>query len=166
MHLSRPIGLDLEPSNWRGGIACVAHPGYYRPSGPSGIFALLAHPKALYRDAVTRLKRGGPPGAWEDNKSSLAFVPPKLRKTYVHGAVWIGWSKELFSMCRELSVRTEDDTARGVMAQWHDESHLNWYFANHQLSLLPQSYSCVEGWWQTRNVSSSIVSVQKGDGYR
>lgn len=80
-------------------------------------------------------------GDWESNKQSMSFVPPRLRKPYVHGAFWGGSKSEVLEMCRTLSGRTEIDYARGIVAQWHDESHLNWFFCVEGGRLLIKSAS-------------------------
>ncbi len=166
MQIVRTIGRDLKPQAWHSGLAFAAHPGYFRPSGLGGAATRLMHARSLASDIRSRLLVGAPPGAWETRPESQAFVPSAERRTYVHGAVWMGLTDPLLTMCQILAARTNLDREAGIMATWHDESHLNWYYANHSISLLPQGYSCVDGWWQTRGIPAAVVSVQKEDGFR
>jgi hypothetical protein len=69
-------------------------------------------------------------GDWEGRVTSSAFVEKKRRMTYVHGAVWGGRKEEFISACEVLAAQTRLDSNQGLVAKWHDESHLNRLFAN------------------------------------
>lgn len=166
MQVVRPFGDELAPDSWIEGIALAQHPGYRRRPGATGALTRLRHPRALASDLRTWIKHRTPPGAWESDPSSTAFVAPPERETYVHGAVWMGRSEPILEMCRLLAQRTSVDKRNSIMATWHDESHLNWFYAVRRPSLLDTSYSCVNGWWQVADVSPRILSVQKSEGFR
>ena len=83
-------------------ITFVSHPGFWRPG---------------------EVMSGS--GTWEDDESSLAFVPLPDRKTYVCGGVWFGPNSKIIQMCTLLKSRVEIDLKNRVIALWHDESHLN-----------------------------------------
>jgi hypothetical protein len=100
-------------------------------------------------------------GAWETNKKSLAYTPRKLRKTYVHGAIWFGKRDAFIHMCGILSKRTQLDLERSVIAKWHDESHLNWYVANHKVTVLDNRFSGVKHYKHLKGLPAYITSVDK-----
>lgn len=83
---------------------------------------------------------------FEVDISSEAFVPEELRKLYVQGCFFGGKSLPFRYLARTLRDRVERDLASGEVAVWHDESHLNWFFAHHPFSALPPSYAHPEGW--------------------
>ncbi|BDQ00535.1 hypothetical protein [Aquiluna sp. KACHI24] len=122
-------------------IVLARHPGYELPiirpsrkSWPSRILSVIA---ILIRANTGYFALGD----WECRESSTAFVPRKSRKSYVHGAVWLGPSMELREMCSLLAERTSEDLRNGIIAIWHDESHLNWYAANFKPVLADLGFS-------------------------
>lgn len=64
---------------------------------------------------------------YDRNPASLAYVPEGEGSTYVCGGVNGGTSAAYLALAEELDRRIRDDLARGVVATWHDESHLNRY---------------------------------------
>jgi hypothetical protein len=102
-------------------------------------------------------------GTWEDKQASLAYVPNFARRTYVHGAVWLGPAGPFLEMCKTLAARTRQDLEKGIIALWHDESHLNWYLANFpdRCELLPKHFSAwQDGLWYEPS-ESWVMSVDK-----
>ena len=99
-------------------------------------------------------------GDWEDNRDSLSFVPPNHRKPYVHGAFWGGTKSEVLNMCKSLALRTDIDYARGLIARYHDESHLNWYFSVVGGELFPNSASY---WVQNSSLQRDKAFVESLD---
>lgn len=126
---------DIEKSLGVKGVAVISHPGYYRPSGMKKLKFYMKNCKYLARDFKTKAKFGGL-GTWERNKLSRAFIPRSLRKSYVCGGVWLGKNAEILNLCKILSSRISEDLGQNIVAVFHDESHLNWYQANNNLSLL------------------------------
>ena len=106
----------------------VRHPGYYR--APGRMIAYLRHPRRLVGDLVNWARFGGkfPGGAWENNRSSSACVPRRLRRRYICGGVWFGMRREFEALVNELALMMRSDLERGVHAKWHDESFLNWFY--------------------------------------
>jgi histo-blood group ABO system transferase len=84
---------------------------------------------------------------YETNKVSKAFVAPEQGTTYYAGGFNGGSKAEYLQMCKVLSENIADDYRRGVIAVWHDESHLNRYFIDNPptVSLSP-SYCYPESW--------------------
>lgn len=106
---------EFLPVNDEMGMAFVKHPGYY------------------YSKIIdTPLER---------SKRSLAYVPYNCGTDYVIGAMFAGKTKDFLRMCSILNDRINSDLAKGVIAKWHDESHLNRYIINQKnYKLLSASY--------------------------
>jgi FtsZ-binding cell division protein ZapB len=83
---------------------------------------------------------------FEVDISSEAFVPEQLRKLYVQGCFFGGKSLPFRYLARSLRDHVERDLGAGEVAVWHDESHLNWFFAHHPFNALSPSYAHPEGW--------------------
>jgi histo-blood group ABO system transferase len=84
---------------------------------------------------------------YETNPSSTAFVAPTEGTTYYAGGFNGGTKVEYLRMCKVLSDRIAQDYQKGLIAVWHDESHLNRYMIDNPptLSLSP-SYCFPESW--------------------
>lgn len=82
-------------------LMCVAHPGFY---GLSNYYF-----------------------NYDRNKKSLAYVPYGEGKYYIQGCFLGGRPDSFFAMCEKLSGNIHTDDEHGVIAEWHDESHLNRY---------------------------------------
>ena len=154
----------IQPHDWDAGMAFVQHPGFFRNKGARGILDLLANPKLLgpsLRSVVTRSKGLG---SWENSKSSTAYLPPGMRRSYVHGAIWFGKRDSFLTMCSVLSENIRKDLESGFVAIWHDESHLNWYFASNGGSILGNELSGVARFRHLRGIESRILTVEKSIG--
>lgn len=68
-------------------------------------------------------RRGDP----ETNPRSLAFVSIFEKMQYFAGGFNGGSSSEYLKMASKLSNNIQKDEDDGIMAKWHDESHLNRY---------------------------------------
>lgn len=93
-----PIHEDILPSK---GLIVVKHPGYY-----------LADPKEF---------------TYERNPKSLACINDGEGEIYVFGAANGGKSEDYIKMYQELKRRVDEDEKNGIIAIYHDESHLNRY---------------------------------------
>ena len=153
--------LNPDPAEWQGGIALVRHPGYRRPSLSKLPKLYLGARHMLIWDLKRWLRLGGL-GDWEVSKNSLAYVPRKQRQTYVCGGTWMGLREPLGVMIDELANRTRHDLQRGVVAIWHDESHLNWFASYHAHELLDSEKCYVEGLPNLEDLIPEIIAVEKG----
>lgn len=162
-HIVDEVGSELRPETWSSGIALTPHPIFFRPKGPMGWATRLRHPRQLAQDVAHRVKHRQGLGTWEDTPSSAAFVPPSKRKTYVMGGFWLGKGPSVVEMCHDLAIRVRTDYDRGHVAIWHDESHLNAYFAYKRNHLLSPEYGYVPGAWQLGRLNPRIVLVDKGN---
>lgn len=107
-----PMGQEIFPTS-RQKLMVTLHPGYYQ------------HPRSTY--------------PYEKNGMSLARVLPSEGEYYVAGGFNGGRAKDYLSMCRELADAVRQDLDNGVVAVWHDESHLNKYvIGRHPLVLSPE----------------------------
>lgn len=90
---------------------------------------------------------------YDRNPLSLAYMAPKEGEYYYMGglnggAVSDAHGRGYLSLIRDLADRTQRDLANGVIALWHDESHLNRYLWENRdrLKILPISYGIPEEW--------------------
>ena len=150
----------LEGSLEQKGVALVQHPGYFRPVGTKKLMFYVKNLRYFARDFKTYLRFGGL-GTWERNKKSKAFVPRFLRNNYVCGGTWLGRRDEIITLCEELSTRINEDFARGIVAIFHDESHLNWYQSKNQFHLLGPELCFDYSYPQLRNLTPKIQAVDK-----
>jgi histo-blood group ABO system transferase len=83
----------------------------------------------------------GSRGTYETRPDSLAYIPRQEGKVYFAGGFYGGRSENVLRMCAELTRRIYDDLGRGIIAVWHDESHLNRYFIDNEPTVvLPPAY--------------------------
>lgn len=81
------------------------------------------------------------------NKNSKAYIPYGQGKYYVQGALNGGKAKEFLKLIYSLSVDTKEDLKKGIIAEVHDESHLNKYILNRtDLKILGPEYLYPENW--------------------
>lgn len=85
--------------------------------------------------------------SYERNPESLAYIPFDEGEKYYMGALNGGLTPNYLSMIRELASRIDQDEDNGLVAIWHDESHLNRYGLENQKSIksLDPSYGYPEG---------------------
>ncbi len=85
--------------------------------------------------------------SYERNPDSLAYIPHGEGLTYFMGGLNGGRSKSYLEMMDELERRISSDEEKGIIAIWHDESHLNRYALDHfsKIKVLDSSYGYAEG---------------------
>ncbi len=127
------------------GITVVYHPGFYSK-----------------KEVV---------GHWGSNgvvKESSAWLEPDKRFGYVAGGFNGATTKEFLEMARVLNDNITKDEENEVMAEYHDESHLNCYLKSYNgdvLYLTPE-YCMVEQpnlrqAWGIENLTPRIVALAK-----
>ncbi len=83
---------------------------------------------------------------YDRNPESLAYIPFGEGAYYVMGGLNGGKTKAYMEMVHRLKANVDEDTANGVTALWHDESHLNRYIIGRtDVKVLPPSYGYPEG---------------------
>ncbi|OCW95474.1 hypothetical protein A9168_02090 [Macellibacteroides sp. HH-ZS] len=74
---------------------------------------------------------------YERNKRSLAYVEPyKSPYTYFMGGLNGGTAEKYLEMVFTLSKNIRDDYERGIIAKYHDESHINAYMRTHSCKII------------------------------
>ena len=86
----------------------------------------------ILSDRVATIHPGyrGARGTPETNPQSLACVYPYERMTYFAGGFNGGSKDEYLKMAGVLNSNIIEDHRKGIIAVWHDESHMNRYFIN------------------------------------
>jgi hypothetical protein len=119
-------------------MVVVAHPGYYIKGN----------------------------GSWETNPKSHAFVSPVLKNHYVCGGFQGG--RNFLEYAEIMQRNIEADTASGITAVWHDESHLNAIYGQYRnhITLLPCDYMMPESLekrkaWRIASINPKILALEK-----
>jgi histo-blood group ABO system transferase len=104
-------------------------------------------------------RRGTP----ETRPESLACVRESEEMQYFAGGFNGGLSEEYLKMSRHISNNIDIDYSRGIIAVWHDESHMNRYFIDNQpTKILDPSYCYPENW--TMEFCKKILALDKNHG--
>lgn len=78
---------------------------------------------------------------YERRKKSLAYIPYNCGKKYVIGALFGGKREAFLKMSHTLKTRIENDLHNNIIADWHDESHINRYIIGHdEFRILSPAY--------------------------
>lgn len=86
-------------------------------------------------------------GSYETRPQSRAYVAPHEGVCYFAGGVHGGSMVEFLKLVQSMHENIQADLARGIIAVWHDESHLNRYFINNPPTcILSPSYCYPERW--------------------
>lgn len=84
---------------------------------------------------------------YERNPQSTAYIPMGQGDYYVAGGLNGGKTEPFLAMCEQLSANIKQDEQNGIIALWHDESHLNRYILdNLNYKILEPAYLYPEGW--------------------
>jgi len=141
-------------------VVLVQHPGYYRPKFKLSARIYFRNSTLLLRDLKILIKYGAI-GTWDLNKKSKAYVERKMREKYFCGGSWGGSKSSVLNMCEELEGRICHDIDQNYMAEFHDESHINWYGANRVHEELEPSYCYEQSYKFLYKVSPKIIAVNK-----
>lgn len=86
-------------------------------------------------------------GTYETREISTAFVEKTEGKHYFAGGFNGGAASEFLKMAEIITKNIMKDKGNGLIAIWHDESHLNRYFIdNPPTKILDPSYCYPESW--------------------
>lgn len=89
----------------------------------------------------------GKRGSYETSKASTARVKKSEGEQYFAGGFYGGTVKEFLMMTRTMVTNIFTDLENGIIAVWHDESHLNRYFIdNPPTKILTPEYCYPESW--------------------
>jgi hypothetical protein len=142
-------------------VSLAQHPGYLKPESGSFSASLATYFRETLQWPRGLLGKSQELDPWENREESMAFVPESRRDTYFHGAIWGGPTDLVLTMCRNLALRTRDDYQRGVVAKWHDESHLNWWASNNYHRVLPRHFSGARGYPMNSPRETYLYSLDK-----
>jgi len=67
-------------------------------------------------------------GTPERNPNSKAFISHSENNRYFCGGFFGGDSKSFLKMSEKICSNIEEDLSKGIIAIWHDESHINRFF--------------------------------------
>ena len=151
---------NLFESCFETGMALVEHPGFYRPKGFRRVILYLFNPRIFITD-LRSIKTHLAIGSWETNQKSTAYVSKQERKFYYCGGAWFGKNENFKGLVRTLRKRVDDDLENGVVAIWHDESHLNWWAANFVFESLTPTICFDPRYPQLRDLPEYIRAVDK-----
>ena len=79
-------------------------------------------------------------GPYEKRRESTAYVADEDHNKYYAAAFVGGKSSNFLKMAKTISERVDQDERNGIIAKWHDESHLNKYFIENPPTDLSPSY--------------------------
>lgn len=97
------------------------------------------------------------------NPKSLAYVPYNCGEKYVIGALYLGEKDAFLKMSETLRDRVNEDLKKGVIARWHDESHVNRYIIGKNVRILSPSY--VYPWRMEVTYPKKMSAVSKIDKF-
>ena len=104
-----------------------------------------------------------PPGAFETNPISTAWTNDF--SIYYQGCFWGGRVPYVMDLIDELEDCVNQDLEKGIVAVWHDESHLNRYFSQHKdlIRLFGPEYAYPESLKQYFDFKPKIVHLAKNN---
>ena len=112
------VGEEILPSNTEKLVA-VLHPGFHDKNNNDFTY--------------------------ERNPSSHAYIPYGVGEHYYMGGLNGGLAIDYLEMIDRLEKNTDNDLFNGIIALWHDESHLNCYLVGKPIKILDPSYGYPEG---------------------
>jgi hypothetical protein len=104
------------------------------------------------------------PGAFEINQlSNAGIVEGDDLSIYYQGCVWGGKIPEIFDMITELDRRIDEDYDKKIIATWHDESHLNKFYAERsdEVNIISPSFAYPEVFSDHCTFEPKIVHLAK-----
>lgn len=81
---------------------------------------------------------------YDNNPQSLAYIPEDKGQVYVCGGFNGGTKNAYISLIKDLQRNIDEDYKNGIVALWHDESHINKYILEHKYKLLGPEYMSPE----------------------
>lgn len=101
----------------------------------------------IYGKRVATIHPGylGGIGKPERRPASTAYIPHGAKSVYYAGG--FNGGSEYLGMCYELANNIRIDSSNGIVAIWHDESHMNRYFHDNPPDVvLSPAYCYPESW--------------------
>ncbi len=102
---------------------------------------------------------------YEDNQNSKAYIPPQNGNHYFAGGLIGGRTQDFFALCHTLKNNINTDLENNVIAKWHDESHINWYFSNIEPKKLHPGYCYPQDWYLPFEQKTLLLDKNKFGGH-
>lgn len=131
------VGEEIFPTKEQG-IMVALHPGLYN----------------VPRERFT----------YEKRKRSRAYIPETKGKYYVMGGFNGGRADSFLSLIEELHKAIQYDLERGIIAVWHDESHLNKYIIDKNPLIIQPPYVLAENIEGFSRESASALRYTEHEG--
>lgn len=119
MRFLTPVTDEILPSK-KEGLLMVKHPGFFNKE----------------RKEFT----------YETNPLSLAYISENEGEHYFMGGFNGGWANDYLTLIETLNSNINKDLQNGIIALWHDESHLNSYMIGKRAKILNPDHGYPEGW--------------------
>ena len=113
-------------------------------------------------DLVATIHPGflGGRGTPETKPQSTAYIHPNDELVYYAGGFNGGSSSNFLEMSEQIDKNIDIDFNNGIIAIWHDESHLNKFFTkNKPTPILSPSYCYPESW--NLNYTKKLLALDK-----
>jgi len=140
------------------GLVAVEHPGFFR--GHRGFASRALDALTGGRWSARPLPHARLP--FERDARSTACVSDRSQRRYYAGGFNGGRTPAFLEMARALRDAIDIDRRNGVVAVWHDESHLNRYLHAHPPKRLTPAYCYPESVWShLAHLTPVIVALDK-----
>ena len=107
-------------------------------------------------------------GAWGCDGKSTSFTASDKRVKYYAGGFQGGETKAYLAACEIMKNNIKEDSGKGVMAEWHDETHFNKYLSDRLGSFkeLTPDYCMVEEvekrkQWGVNKFKPKLIALKK-----
>lgn len=106
-------------------------------------------------------------GTPETNPKSTAFIPHYFKRDYYWAGGFNGGNyADFIEMSNIIKSHIDEDDSNGIMAIWHDESHLNSFLSSiyeaDVIRTLPPSYCYPEtGYSHLKQIKAKIIALDK-----
>lgn len=102
---------------------------------------------------------------YEKNPLSTAYIPNNRGKYYFAGGLIGGRTKEFLAMCHVLKNNIDVDFENNIIAQWHDESHINQYYSTNEPKKLHPGYCYPQDWYLPFKQKTLLLDKNKFGGH-
>ena len=102
----------------------------------------LLHERVATTHPGFAIPRKGVTPAFDSIAASKAYIPPSARGGVYFAGALFGGSRRAFIELIDICIQNiNEDLKKGIIALYHDESHLNWYFRKYPpTKILSPSY--------------------------
>ncbi|QKJ30432.1 glycosyl transferase family 6 [Mucilaginibacter mali] len=133
------VSDDILPANGNEGLLVVKHPGYWDKT--NDVFP------------------------YDRNPDSLASIASGQGQYYFMGGFNGGQTDAYLQLIKTLKNNIRTDLDKGVIALWHDESHLNKYMLDRNPKILSPAYGYAEGFDLPFEPKVLILKKEKYGGH-